>query len=549
MTECAGQGRGHEPRRPAGKLKYTPDVNQWGTSPWGDNDGEPGASRWTESPFDAPEVRPEAPPVFAASPSFPTYPQTQGWGQPGFGYPPQYAQQPPASPRRRGKVIGIVVSAVVVVLAVVIGSVVVWKFGSGGSGSEANTDTAAGKAEVASAEARPPAEVKVPSLSAAPTRVRWSYPPGGGSGGYPDVVGGDSKTVLVKLRDSLIGLNAATGSQLWQQPWSNGAYPDCVVGASGATAICRADEDALIVDMATGATKSTVSGQGNTAVYSGSGFLAFAEFGNGITVFDDSGQQLWKKQLSGDLSVFLDQRVIAVKRSTGAKFYDAKTGDELFSIGLVDDVIVTSRGVAVGVRGNPFDSERGQYPKQRIDFYSFTGKKAWSIPEEQQYRLPDLDFAVLLLPGVARYSTSGVALPILYSENKGEIVGVDDTTGNILWSQQVPISPRPAVILSGIGDLCILSLHNIDQGRSAGGVRARKCTDGNGALVSDTHADSPGELVAADGNQMIFDAAGSAAAYDAVTGRQVWQSSGLGRITWVGDALYGASLGAVSRLS
>lgn len=547
-------GSSNELRGLSGNLKYTPHVNQWGSSPWGDNDGQPGASGWTESPFDAPEVRQEAPPVFGAAPGFPTYPQTQGWGQPpqpGYGYP-QFTPQPPDGPRHRGKVIGIVVSAVVVVLALVIGSVVVWKFSSGGS--DADTDTTAGKAEVATEAPRPPAEVKLPSLSAAPTTL-WSYPPSGDSSDYMSVLGGDAKTVIIKVGDSIIGLDAAGGSQLWQQPWpkSNGDYVYCVVGTSGDTAMCVGDKAAAIVDMKTGTTKNTVSGQSGSSAYSGSGLLAYVDNTKGVTVFDDSGQKLWTKPMTGVVQPLLDQRIIAAQAPMGTKFYDAKTGDDLFSIGAVDDLIATSRGIAVSVRGSSADVEPGRYPKQRIDFYSFTGKKAWSIPEDAHYRLPHT--AILnsyTLPQSVQNSTSGVALPVVYSEDKGEIAGVDDATGDIRWSQQVPLVPHTVPSLSGIGDLCIVVIPTAEPGAGAPRVRVRKCADATGALVGDAQGGGSRGLVAVDGNQTVTGGLGSdsTTAYDAATGQQLWQlGRDAGTFTLVGDALYSASLGRVSRVS
>ncbi|WP_156750690.1 PQQ-binding-like beta-propeller repeat protein [Mycobacterium sp. 852013-50091_SCH5140682] len=531
-------------------------MNQWGSSPWGDNDGQPGASGWSESPFDAPEVRQEAPPVFGAAPGLPMYPQTQGWGQaPGYGYP-QFTPQPPDGPRRRGKVIGIVVSAVVVVLALVIGSVVVWKFSSGGSGSD--TDTTAGKAEVASESPRPPAEVKLPSLSAAPTTL-WSYPPSGDSSSYLTVLGGDTKTVIIKLGDSIIGLDAAGGSQLWQQPWpkSNGDYVNCVVGTSGDTAMCVGDNMAAIIDMKTGTTKNTVSGHQGSSGYSGSGLLAYADNTVGVTVFDDSGQQLWTKPMTGVVQPFLDQGIIAAKAPTNTKFYDAKTGDDLFSIGIVDDLIATSRGIAVSVRGSSVDVQPDRYPKQRIDFYSFTGKKAWSIPEDAHYRLPHT--AILTsytLPQSVENSTSGVASPIVYSEDKGEIAGVDDATGEIRWSQQVPLVPHTLPSLSGIGDLCIVAIPtaepSAEPGAGAPRVRVRKCTDATGALVAPSQGSSSPGLVAVNGDQTVIGGPGSdsTTAYDAATGQQLWQlGRDAGSFTLVGDALYSASFGRVSRVS
>ncbi len=549
-------GDGNELRGLGGNLKYTPHVNQWGSSPWGDNDGQPGASGPTESPFDAPEVRQEAPPVFGAGPGFPTYPQTQGWGQPpGYGYPPQYPQQqypqkPPAGPRRRGKVIGIVVSAVVVVLALVIGSVVVWKFNSGDSG----TDTTAGKAEVASEAPRPPTELKLPSLSSAPTTL-WSYPPGGASSDLMSVLGGDTKTVIIKVGDSIIGLDAASGSQLWQQPWpkSNGDYVYCVVGTSGDTAMCVGQQMAAIVDMKTGTTKSTVSGQSGSSGHSGSGLLAYVDNTKGVTVFDDSGQQLWTKPMTGVVQPFLDQRIIAAKAPMGTKFYDAKTGDDLFSIGIVDDLIATGRGIAVSVRGSSIDVEQDRHPKQRIDFYSFTGKKAWSIPEDAHYRLPQTAIITsYTLPSSVENSTSGVALPVVYSEDKGEIAGVDDATGDIRWSQQVSLVPHTVPSLSGIGDLCIVVIPTAEPGAGTPRVRVRKCTDGTGALVGDTQGSSGPGLVAVNGDQTVVGGLGSdsTTAYDAATGQQLWQlGRDAGTFTSVGDALYSTSLGKVSRVS
>jgi hypothetical protein len=58
------------------------------------------------------------------------------------------------------------------------------------------------------------------------------------------------------------------------------------------------------------------------------------------------------------------------------------------------------------------------------------------------------------------------------------------------------------------------------------------------------------QLVVADGYQTVVGGGLTATAYDAVTGRQSWQTdSGVGTIAWVGDGLYGAGHGSVSRLS
>ncbi|WP_229478474.1 outer membrane protein assembly factor BamB family protein [Mycolicibacterium mageritense] len=511
-------------------------VNQWGPADQG-------------SPFGTPEVRPEPPPVFGASPfgasPFGVPPQP-AWGQqPVPGYPP-----PPPPPRRTGKTIGIVVAAIVAVIALAIGGVVVWQFRSGGS---SDTDMTAGLAEVASGEVRPPADVEPPSLSAAPTTARWTYSPGSDSP-YMQVLGGDSKTVIVMVKDSIVGLDAASGSQVWQQPWpeSNGAYPYCVVGTSGETAVCDGgSKTAVILDMKTGSTKSTVSDQESAYAYGGAGLLAVVDNTHGITVLDDSGQQLWKKSMTGTVVPFLDQGIVAAQAPTGTQFYDAKTGDDVFSIGFVDDLIATSRGIAVAVRGSSIDVEPGRFPKQRIDFYSFTGKKAWSIPEDQHYRLPKTSSTGRFdLARSVRNGTSGVALPVVYSEDRGEIAGVDDATGEILWSQQVPLVPHTLPGLAGIGELCLVGIPTDEQGH--GKIRARKCTDGTGALIAAPEETSNYNLVVADGDQTVIGGGEPATAYDALTGQQSWQwgEPDIGAtVTWVGDGLYGYARGTVSRLA
>lgn len=435
-------------------------------------------------------------------------------------------------------------------IALAIGGVVVWQFRSGDS---SDTDMTAGLAEVASGEVRPPADVEPPSLSAAPTTARWTYSPGSDSP-YMQVLGGDSKTVIVMVKDSIVGLDAASGSQVWQQPWpeSNGAYPYCVVGTSGETAVCDGgSKTAVILDMKTGTTKSTVSDQESAYAYGGAGLLAVVDNTHGITVLDDSGQQLWKKSMTGTVMPFLDQGIIAAQAPTGTQFYDAKTGDDVFSIGFVDDLIATSRGIAVAVRGSSIDVEPGRFPKQRIDFYSFTGKKAWSIPEDQHYRLPKTSSTGRFdLARSVRNGTSGVALPVVYSEDRSEIAGVDDATGEILWSQQVPLVPHTLPGLAGIGELCLVGIPTDEQGH--GKIRARKCTDGTGALIAAPEETSNYNLVVADGDQTVIGGGQPATAYDASTGQQLWQwgEPDIGAtVTWVGDCLYGYVRGTVSRLA
>ena len=156
------------------------------------------------------------------------------------------------------------------------------------------------------------------------------------------------------------------------------------------------------------------------------------------------------------------------------------------------------------------------------------------------------------LPRSVENSTSGVALPVVYSEDKGEIAGVDDATGAIRWSQQVPLVPHTLPGLSGIGDLCIVTIPTAEPGAGAPRVRVRKCTDATGALVADTQGGSSKGLVAVDGNQTVIGGLGSdsTTAYDAATGQRLWQlGRDAGTFTLVGDALYSASLGRVSRVS
>ncbi|MDH6196874.1 outer membrane protein assembly factor BamB [Mycobacterium frederiksbergense] len=521
-------------------------MNQWGSSPWGDNDGQSAASGMTGSPFDAPGLQPGAPPTFGAAPGFPPSPALQGWGQqPYGGYPPQFTPQPPEDRRRRGKVIGIVVAAVVVVLALVVGVVVVLA----GSKSEAlsEADTAAGKAEIARDE-RPPAAVKLPSLGAAPGAPLWSYPPGGDDRGYLSVLGGDSATVLVSLNKSMIALDAATGAPRWQRPDMPGR---CVVGTSGKVALCSTGRDnAVLLDMATGATMETMPAQAVVLIYSGAGLLAFLDHRNSLRVFDDAGRQLWTKQVPGQTSVFLDQGVVAEKERSGlsTKFYDAKTGNEFLSIGAVDDIIATSRGIAVSQRSG--GTLPGGKPKQKIDFYSFTGKLAWRIPGDRGYRLPsttDDSTGAFELFNVR--TTSGVALPVVYSEGKGEIAAVDPLTGDIKWSQQVPVSSDTLVRLSGVANLCVVSYGTV--GQKSGGVRVRDCNDPTGAFIAKSELDT---LRATDGNQVVGRGDGTdnpVTAFDSATGQRSWQldRSVVQDVAWVGDGLYSTWGGKISRLS
>lgn len=489
------------------------------------------------SPFDTPAVQPGAPPVFGAAPGFPTPPAAQGWGQqqPGYGgYPPQFTPQPPEDRRRNAKVIGIVVAAVVAVLVLVIGLVVQFTSDSG-SGSDAlsEADTAAGKAEIAGVE-RPPTAVDLPSLGAAPGAPLWSYPPAGQDpGGLAEVVGGDAKTVLVGLNDSLIALDAGNGSQKWQKP---GAFASCVFSTSGTTALCvAADKSAATLDMATGATKNTASNRGGVPqIYGGSGLLAYSDHQQSLTVFDDSGQQLWTKSMPGQTSVFLDQGVVAEQERGGlsTKFYDAKTGSELFSIGAVDSVIATIRGIAVSQRSGGIMP--GGSPRQRIDFYSFTGKLAWRIPGDRGYRLPGAT-PIFSLKGTVPYTMSGVTSPIVYSEEKGEISGVDPLTGELTWSQQIPMTSDTLVSLEGVGGLCVLSYSEV--GTRAGGVRVRGCNDGTGAFVD--RAEISGFIIATDGKQTVGSGDGPVSAYDTATGQRTWQfPDDVHIVTWAGDGLY-----------
>ncbi|MFV8242207.1 PQQ-binding-like beta-propeller repeat protein [Mycolicibacterium peregrinum] len=524
-------------------------MNPWGSSPWGDNDGQqaPGMSG---SPFDTPAVQPGAPPVFGASPGFPTSHAPQGWGQqPGYvGYPPQFTPQPPEDRRGRGKVIGIAVAAVIAVLVLVVGSIV-WFTSDSGSGSDAlaEADTAAGKAEIAGVE-RPPTAVKLPSLGAAPGAPVWTYPRGGDASGYLSVLGGDSATVLVSLDESMIALDAATGAPRWQRPDMPGK---CVVGTSGKVALCSTGQsNAVLLDMATGVTKETMPAQAVVLIYSGAGLLAFVDHQNSVRVFDDAGRQLWTKQVPGQASVFLDQGVVAEQERGGlsTKFYDAKTGDDLFSIGAVDDVIATSRGIAVSQRSGGLLP--GGRPKQRIDFYSFTGKLAWRIPGDRGYRLPDMDDSPKFEPFNVT-TTSGVALPVVYSEGNGEIAAVDPLTGDIKWSQQVPVSPDTLVHLSGVANLCVVSYGTVDQ--ESGGVRVRDCNDPTGAFIAKSELD---HLRVTDGNQIVGLGDGPVTdnpvtAFDSATGQRLWQldSAVVRDVAWVGGGLYGTGGGKITRLS
>ncbi|OBB24257.1 hypothetical protein A5792_31190 [Mycolicibacterium peregrinum] len=438
----------------------------------------------------------------------------------------------------------------VVVLAVVIGSVVMFTSGSGESASDAlaEADTAAGKAEIARDE-RPPAAVKLPSLGAAPGAPVWSYPPGGDASEYLSVLGGDSATILVSLDESMIALDAVTGAPRWQRPDMPGK---CVVGTSGKVALCSTGQsNAVLLDMATGVTKETMPAQAVVLIYSGAGLLAFLDHQNNLRVFDDAGRQLWTKQVPGQTSVFLDQGVVAEKERSGlsTKFYDAKTGNDLFSIGAVDDVIATSRGIAVSQRSGGLLP--GGRPKQRIDFYSFTGKLAWRIPGDQGYRLPNTDDATKGFEPFNVRTTSGVALPVVYSEGKGEIAAVDPLTGDIKWSQQVPVSPDTLVRLSGVANLCVVSYGTVDQ--KSGAVRVRDCNDPTGAFIAKSELDT---LRVTDGNQIVGLGDGPVTnnpvtAFDSATGQQTWQldRSVVQDVASVGDGLYGTSGGKISRLS
>ncbi|WP_231965698.1 PQQ-binding-like beta-propeller repeat protein [Mycobacterium sp. E802] len=437
------------------------------------------------------------------------------------------------------------IAAVIGVLALV-GSIVYWMSGSDSGLSEA--DAAAGKAEIAGVE-RPPAAAKL-SLSAAPTKNLWSYPPGPDSGAYSSVMGGDSKTVIVNLKKSMIALDAENGAPLWQQPLpaSFGMAAHCVVGTSGGAALCRGGKEAVLLDMRSGATKASMSADTGVAqVYAGSGLLAFAANKKNLTVFDDAGQQLWTKPITGLASVYLDQGVVAEEvGGTSTKFYDAKSGADLFSIGAVDDLIATSRGIVVSVRGRGRQNS-DRFPEQQIDFYSFTGKLAWRIPADRGYRLPDTSLnSTPSFPSSVEYATSGVALPIVYSEGKGEIAAVEPLTGDFKWSQRVPLSPKPSVRLAGVGNLCIVAYGEV--GSDTGGVRVRDCTDGTGAFIEKAKLD---ELVAADNNQIVGrHDGGPTIAYDTATGQPSWQlGDDVGSVTWVGAGLYGNGRGKITRLS
>lgn len=367
------------------------------------------------------------------------------------------------------------------------------------------------------------------------------------------VLGGDSKTVIVMVKDSIVGLDAASGSQVWQQPWpeSNGAYPYCVVGTSGETAVCDGgSKTAVILDMKTGSTKSTVSDQESAYAYGGAGLLAVVDNTHGITVLDDSGQQLWKKSMTGTVVPFLDQGIVAAQAPTGTQFYDAKTGDDVFSIGFVDDLIATSRGIAVAVRGSSIDVEPGRFPKQRIDFYSFTGKKAWSIPEDQHYRLPKTSSTGRFdLARSVRNGTSGVALPVVYSEDRA----------------RSPASTTPQVRSSGHSRCrwCRTPCRALPESASCAWSGSRPMNRARQDTREEVHRRNrrahrgPEEtsnynLVVADGDQTVIGGGQPATAYDASTGQQLWQwgEPDIGAtVTWVGDGLYGYVRGTVSRLA
>lgn len=485
-------------------------MNQW---PPGDQN----------NPFGAPWVNPDAPPVVNAS---------------GFGVPQR-------SSRRRGKVIGITAAAIVTVIAVVVGAVVVWK-----SRSEVSPGNGtAGAAKVATDE-RPPTEFTAPSLSAAPTKVLWSYPPGGQYQGIPEVLGGDSTTVLIELRDEIIALDAANGSERWRQPWqAHGPAPYCVVSTSGATAVCSdTAKTATVLDMKTGATKSTVSGERSADAFGGSGFLAVLDYRAGITVFDDSGQQLWKQSMVANIYPLLNQRIVAMASDADTTFYDAKTGDVLFKVNFVaQDITATSTGLVVAHWSSQRFADADRSPPQQIDFYSFTGKKMWSIPEARGYRLPTTRDASgdYTLAYSVQHATSGVALPIVYSQDRGELAGVDDASGDILWSQQVPIPPGTFLNLFGIGSLCGVTFMGKGAVTTA---RLRDCKDGDGAILpADPKHGS--DLIVTDSDHAIIGRY-QAAGVDTATGRQMWQmGSDINMISWVGDGLYGVASDTVSRLS
>ncbi|MGW4097627.1 outer membrane protein assembly factor BamB family protein [Mycobacterium sp. NPDC004974] len=506
-------------------------MSQWGSSPWGDNDGQPGSS-----PF--------GPPVFGAAPGFPSQP-------PGYGYPPQFTPPPPEEDRRRrAKVIGMIVAAVVVVVALVVGGVLAWTFGSG-SQPLSEADTAAGRAEIA-AEERPPGAVKAPTLTSAPTTPLWTYPPGGNTLGLVHVLGGDAKTVIIMVDGSMmVALDAANGSPRWQQPLRS-MQQRCVIGTSGQVALCTNGGEAILIDMATGVTKESKRAKGGPAeIYGGAGVLA-ANLQEEFTVFDDRGRQLWSKPLAGRTSVFLDQGIVAGAAGTTTTFYDAKTGDQLFAVDESDGVVATSRGIAVSVYTNGVSSDKRR-PKQHIDFYSFTGKLAWRIPADRGYRLPSTtETGGFEFRRWAKYSTSGVTSPIVYNQEKNEIAGVDALTGELTWTQQIPLPQEASVSLGGFGNLCVVSYTT----GTAGAMRVRDCSDGTGAFLDRSKIVV---LIAANGTQILGNGDpdpasrsrfGPATAFDSATGRPLWQlPSELQGVTWVGEGLYCDGFYGIQRLA
>ena len=503
-------------------------VNQWGNpgGPSGEQNWQPGV----------PPAHPTGPPVFGAAPF-----QVPGWGQqPAPGHPPQFP--PPQHPKgKRGKVIALGIGVVLVVLVVVVGVITVWP---SGEDPEDNVDTTAGRAEVA-AEARPSTPLKAPSLSAAPHPL-WTYP--GEDGGLPHVLGGDVQTVLVNTENNvLVALDAATGTPRWQQRLP-GDVQYCVVGTSGATAACvvRNRKAAVILDMNTGATKVTVPDLDMTDAYAGSGLLAVVDNRKSITVFDGSGQQLWTKPLEkGSIEPFLDQRIIAFRGGTETTFYDAETGRQKFSLdSYVDDLLVTGRGIAMSVRAGSRSWFSRDFPLQRIDFYSFSGNKAWSIPAKRGYRLPSAGWKFSFAKSVQN-SNSGVALPIVYSETQRDIAAVDDKTGEILWTQSIPVGEHELVYLGGAGNLCIINY----KGSAGDTVQVRDCTAADGFAFTDSQLGDNDQLVIADDSHVVFTGSLNLVAYDTATGGQSWNLSKAGIVTWVGDGLYAASGGGgVTRL-
>ncbi|WP_131812712.1 PQQ-binding-like beta-propeller repeat protein [Mycolicibacterium peregrinum] len=494
-------------------------MSQWGSSPWGDNDGQPGSS-----PF--------GPPVFGAAPGFASQP-------PGYGYPPQFTPRPPEEDRRRrAKLIGMIVAAVVVVAALVVGGVLAWTFGSG-SQPLSEADTAAGRAEIA-AEERPPGAVNAPTLTSAPTTPLWTYPPGENTLGLVHLLGGDAKTVIIILGNSLIALDAANGSPRWKQPVRN-MLTGCVIGTSGQVALCTNGAEAILIDMATGLTKESKRAKGGPAeIYGGAGVLA-ANLQEEFTVFDDLGRQLWSKPLPPTASVFLDQGIVAGAAGTTTTFYDAKTGDQLFAVDETYSLpIATSRGIAVSVRPDGLDTRSGS----QIDFYSFTGKLAWRITADRGYQLPSSTETGSANPDSATWAKwglpSGVTSLIVYHGEKNEIAGVDVLTGELTWTQQISLRAKEKVSLRGFGNLCVVS-----KAGPAGGMRVRDCSDGTGAFLDRSKII---RLIAANRNQILglgyADSAsrsrwGPVTAFDSATGLPLWQLPiEMGAINWVGDGLY-----------